>query len=44
MTWDSSCVRHCTAITESGKNNNVYGFNVTNNIGTLMSYERTFPE
>jgi hypothetical protein len=40
MTWDSSCLRHCTSITNTGTGNNVYGFNVTNNVGTLSYYER----
>jgi hypothetical protein len=39
MTWDSSCVRHCTSVTNNGLDNNVYGFNVTNNVATMTHYE-----
>jgi hypothetical protein len=38
-TWDSSCVRHCTEIIRNGKKK-IFGFNATNKLGTISSYER----
>ena len=37
ITWDGTCIRHCTTVTEPGRHNNVYGLHVTNNMNTLKT-------